>query len=56
MSTTHFRLLERHARIDAALRREQRRKIPDPYLMIRLKKMKLAIKDRIMAALKRGRN
>lgn len=54
MSTTHFRLLERHARIDEALRREQQRKVPDPYLTIRLKKMKLAIKDRIMAALRRS--
>ena len=56
MSTTHFRLLERHARIDDALRRELRRKIPDPFLTMRLKKLKLAIKDRIAAIMRRGRS
>lgn len=55
MSTMHFRLLERHARIDAALRRELLRRIPDPYLIMRLKKLKLAIKDKITAILRRGR-
>jgi len=56
MSTIHFRLLERHARIDDALRRELGRRIPDPFVAMRLKKLKLAIKDRIASILKRGRH
>ena len=55
MTTSHFGLMERHARIDAALRSEQRRRIPDPFLTMRLKKLKLAIKDKMTAMLRRGR-
>lgn len=49
MSWKAFRLNEMHGRIDAALRAEQRRKIPNPFEITRLKKLKLAIKDRIFA-------
>ena len=55
MTTSHFRMLERHARIDEALRREQGRRLPDPFVTMRLKKLKLAIKDRIAAMVRRGR-
>ncbi|MEQ7873848.1 DUF465 domain-containing protein [Sphingomonas sp. ASV193] len=54
MSMTHYQLLERHARLDEALRRELRRRLPDPLLTLRLKKLKLAIKDRIAARVARG--
>lgn len=54
MSATYFRLMERHARIDDQLRREWQRKIPDPYVTLRLKKLKLAIKDRMAAMIRRG--
>jgi len=42
-----FLLLERHARIDDALRHEQRRRVPDLFRMQQLKKLKLAMKDRL---------
>lgn len=53
MTTTHFRLLEEHARIDDALRRELKRRVPDPVLTTKLKKLKLAIKDRLAAQFRR---
>jgi hypothetical protein len=42
-----FLLLERHAKIDDALRQEQRRRVPDLFRTQQLKKLKLAIKDRL---------
>ena len=47
MTTRMFMLLEKHARLDDELRHEQRRRLPDPFKMLRLKKMKLAVKDRL---------
>jgi uncharacterized protein len=47
MSPRIFKLLTTHQRIDAALRDEQRHPLPDPIRVQRLKKMKLAIKDRL---------
>ena len=42
-----FTLLEIHQRIDEALRRELRRRWPDPLRVIQLKKLKLRVKDRL---------
>lgn len=42
------RLLETHARIDRALRRELQRPLPDFALTARLKKLKLRVKDLIV--------
>ena len=47
MTTSMFLLLERHAKIDDALRLEQRRRFPNPFKMRQLKKLKLAVKDRL---------
>lgn len=47
MSTVIFRLKTVHARLDAELRRELRQRWPDQGRLARLKKLKLAIKDRI---------
>lgn len=47
MSDHHFRLLERHQKLDALLRLALARRWPDPAEIGRLKKMKLAIKDRL---------
>jgi len=44
-----FRLLSRHQELDEALRREQRQRRPDAMRMQRLKKLKLAVKDRLRA-------
>jgi hypothetical protein len=42
-----FRLLEIHQRIDDDLRRELRRRWPDPLRVLQLKKLKLRVKDRL---------
>lgn len=49
MNWRSFRLSELHRRVDDALRSEQRRKFPNPFEVMRLKKLKLAIKDRLAA-------
>ena len=56
MTVTAFRLMEAHQRIDHELRLEANRRWPDMFKLMRLKKMKLRIKDRLAAiALKRRR-
>ena len=47
MTDRTFRLLERHQRLDERLRRMQASRFPDPWEILRLKKLKLAIKDRL---------
>jgi len=47
MSNRVYRLLERHQKLDELLRRAQSRRFADPHEIGRLKKLKLAIKDRI---------
>lgn len=47
MSNRIFRLLERHQRLDGDLRRALARRWADPHEIARLKKLKLAIKDRL---------
>ena len=44
MSDRLFRLMERHQKLDDALRRLQARRLPDPFEVARIKKLKLAIK------------
>ncbi len=48
MSDRIYRLLERHQRLDDLLRRAQTTRTADPFEIVRLKKLKLAIKDRLM--------
>lgn len=55
MSDRTFRLMERHQKLDALLRRALARRVPDPYEVSRLKKLKLAVRDRL-AALARKRD
>ena len=47
MSDHTFRLLERHQKLDARLRLVQGLRWPDPLELARLKKLKLALKDRL---------
>lgn len=47
MSDRVYRLMERHQRLDERLRRLQVSRLADPFEVLRLKKMKLAIKDRL---------
>jgi len=53
MSDRMFRLMERHQKLDRLLAEARRRVRPDPFEVLRLKKLKLAIKDRIEAAVRR---
>ncbi|UIP05807.1 YdcH family protein [Erythrobacter sp. SDW2] len=56
MSYREFRLLERHQRLDELLRLAQGRLRPDPSEVGRLKKLKLAIKDRLARLQRSGRH
>lgn len=53
MSDRYFRLLERHQKLDEKLRLLQRRRFADPFEVARLKKLKLAIKDRLLRLVRR---
>lgn len=47
MSDTAFRLLQYHQKLDSRLRAEMKRRWPDLAAIIRLKKLKLAVKDKL---------
>ena len=47
MSLRVFKLLLKHQKLDEALRHEQRRRLPDVFRIQHLKRMKLAVKDRL---------
>ena len=47
MTLSSFRLLQYHQRIDRELRAEISRRWPDIFRIQRLKRLKLAIKDRL---------
>ena len=54
MSERLFHLMERHQKIDAALEYARRSPTSDPLEITRLKKLKLAIKDRLARLLRRA--
>jgi hypothetical protein len=47
MKSTLYRLSTVHRRLDDEIRRELKRRVPDTIRLLRLKKLKLAIKDRL---------
>lgn len=47
MNPFNYRLTLAHSKLDAEISREQKRRVPDSVLLLRLKKLKLAIKDRM---------
>lgn len=53
MSDRLYRLMERHQKLDRMIAAAQRRRLGDPLELLRLKKLKLAIKDRIARAVRR---
>lgn len=53
MSSTAYRLTHIHSRLDEAIAGEASRRLPDSLRLLRLKKLRLAVKDRL-ASLMRG--
>lgn len=53
MSDRYFLLLERHQKQDEALRLARRSRWADPFEIARIKRLKLAIKDRLARHLPR---
>ena len=53
MSDHVFRLMERHQKLDRLLHDARRRRWIDPIEILKLKKLKLAVKDRLSAAMRR---
>ena len=53
MSASTYRLSVIHRDLDEAIRKETRRLLPDSLRLLRLKKLKLAVKDRLTAQLPR---
>ena len=47
MDAMLYRLSVVHGRLDDEIRRELKRRLPDTFRLVRLKKLKLAVKDRL---------
>jgi hypothetical protein len=47
LSAVLYRLSHIHRRLDDEIRREASRRVPDGFRLLRLKKLKLAVKDRL---------
>lgn len=54
MSSATYRLTRIHRRLDDAIRMEMTRRLPDSLRLLRLKKLRLAVKDRLTALLSRS--
>ena len=55
MSDLVYRLTKTHQSLDEAIRTETTRRLPDSIRLLRLKKLKLAVKDRLAALMRRQR-
>jgi uncharacterized protein len=53
MSDRLYWLMERHQKLDQMIAVAQKRRLPDPFEILRLKKLKLAVKDRLAQAMRR---
>ena len=54
MSSATYRLTQIHGNLDEAITREMRRRLPDSLKLLRLKKLRLAVKDRLATLMRRG--
>jgi uncharacterized protein len=54
MSSSTWRLTQTHRRLDEAIAREMRRRLPDSLKLLRLKKLRLAVKDRLATLMRRS--
>lgn len=54
MSSAAYRLTQTHLRLNDAIAREMRRRWPDSLKLLRLKKLRLAVKDRLTALMRQS--
>ena len=54
MSSTAYRLTHIHRRLDDEITREMTRRLPDSLKLLRLKKLRLAVKDRLATLIRRS--
>jgi hypothetical protein len=54
MSSATYRLTHIHRRLDEAIATETSRRLPDSLKLLRLKKLRLAVKDRLTALMRRS--
>lgn len=54
MSSAAYRLTNIHRRLDDAITREMNRRLPDSLKLLRLKKLRLAVKDRLATLMRRS--
>jgi hypothetical protein len=54
MSSSTYRLTQTHRRLDDAITYEMNRRLPDSLKLLRLKKLRLAVKDRLATLMRRG--
>jgi hypothetical protein len=53
MSSSTYRLTQTHRRLDDAISREMSRRLPDSLKLLRLKKLRLLVKDRLAKLMRR---
>jgi hypothetical protein len=54
MSSSTYRLTQTHRRLDDAISREMGRRLPDSLKLLRLKKLRLLVKDRLAKLMRRA--
>jgi hypothetical protein len=54
MSFAAYRLTHIHRRLDEAISSETARRLPDSLRLLRLKRLRLAVKDRLAAMMRRS--
>ena len=54
MSSATYRLTRIHRSLDDAIRQEMQRRLPNSLRLLRLKKLRLAVKDRLTGLLPRS--
>jgi hypothetical protein len=53
MSSSTYRLTQTHRRLDDAISSEMRRRLPDSLKLLRLKTLRLLVKDRLATLMRR---
>jgi hypothetical protein len=54
MSSAAYRLTHIHRRLDEAIDQETKRRLPDSLRLLRLKKLRLAVKDRLATLMRKS--